>query len=219
MKLVATAIALMCVQLAPFAEGLLLREGQSHVFEFTSLPYVRPATQTDSGFFSVTFAEGTFIDGKRVRLELYANSLSDTPLSYTFSGFSSPAGQITVTKIWASDSPPFWPELHGLARVTMLSGDADIVRFAVKQIVNGDVYSRSITMPDLRPRLEISAIDNDLLQISWPTNSTGYNLEFATNTTTPVWFSITNSVTNVAGKFSVLIDKKFRHSQFRLCRP
>jgi len=218
MKFVATTVMVLCAQLAAFAEGLLLREGESHVFEFTSLPYVRPATQADSGSFSVTFAEGTFLQGERLRLELYTNSLSEPPLSHTFSGLPGPVGQMTVSKIWASHSPAFWPELHGLARVTMLSGNADIVRFTVKQIVNGDVYSRSFTLPDLRPKLLISAINNELLQISWPTNSTGYNLEIATNTTTPIWYSVTNSVTNVAGNFSVIVDKKLSYSLFRLRR-
>ena len=206
------------VQLIACAQGVLLKEGKSYVFEFTSLPYIRPA-QNDFNSFSVTFAQGTFSDGETALVELFTNSLTDLPLSSTFSGSGGPLDQVVAVYGWRSGSPPFWPNLHGLARVTMIIGDAEITDFAVRQIVAGGVYFQTFPVSTPKLRLGPSALGNGQLQITWPTNSTGYSLEYATNIGAPFWSTVTNSVTNSVGIFSVTIDTGSGSRFFRLYKP
>jgi hypothetical protein len=206
------------VQWVASAQGLLLTQGQNYVFEFTSLPYVRPAAQRDAGSFAAYFAPGTFSDGESVLVEVFADTLSDPPLSstYTHSGPPEPLGSVALAFGWSSSAPPFFPDLQGVARVTMLSGDAELQGFAVKQVINGGVYSQYFPLPESIPRLTLSAPGNGQLQISWPTNFPGYTLESTTNLATPVWSGVTNGVTNPAGFFSVTIDTSLEQRFFRL---
>jgi len=147
MKLI-TAFLITGFQFGAFAQGEVLKQGQSYIFEFTSLPYMRPATQIDSGSFNVRFATGTFTDTDSVLLELFPQSLSDTPLSSTFSGSGGPLDAVEIGQAWTAFSPPFWPDLQGIARVTMLTGDAQISILRVQQIVDGGVYSQTFAVPE-----------------------------------------------------------------------
>jgi hypothetical protein len=206
------------VQWVASAQGLLLAQGQSFVFEFTSLPFLRPAAQRDTGSFATYFAPGTFSDGESVLVEVFADTLSDPPRSstYTHSGPANPLESIALLFVWSSSDPPFFPDLQGVARVTMLSGDAELQAFAAKQVIDGGVYSQYFPLLESIPRLTMSAPGNRQLQISWPTNFPGYSLESTTNLATSFWSSVTNSVTNTAGVFSVTIDTSLGQQFFRL---
>ncbi len=132
-----------------YGQGVLLGPGQSYTFEFTSLPYVRPA-QTDSGSLAAYFAPGTFSDGESVLLEIFANTLSDAPLtsSYTHSGPANPLDSVALAEVWRSTDPPYFPDLQGNARVTMLNGDAQLDGFNVQQVISGGVYSQYFPVPE-----------------------------------------------------------------------
>lgn len=131
------------------SQGVLLGPGQSYIFEFTSLPYVRLA-QTDNGSLAAYFAAGTFGDGESVLMEIFANTVSDTPVtsSYTHSGPANPLESVGLAQVWMSSAPPFFPDLQGIARVSMLNGDAQLDGFAVKQVISGGVYSQYFPVPE-----------------------------------------------------------------------
>ena len=133
-----------------FGQGVILGPGQSYVFEFTSLAYSRPATQSDGGSIAAYFAPGTFSDGESVEFAIYANSLADTPLisSYTHSGPADPLTAVALGQVWPNTAPPFFPDLQGLLRVTMLTGDAEFDAFDAKQVINGGVYSGYFPVPE-----------------------------------------------------------------------
>jgi hypothetical protein len=130
-------------------QGVVLGPGQSYTFEFTSLQYLRPA-QTDSGSLAAYFAPGTFSDGESVLLEVFANTLADTPVTsyYTHSGPANPIESVAVAVAWRSSDPPFFSDLQGITRVTMLSGDAELDGFGVQQVINGGVYSQFFAVPE-----------------------------------------------------------------------
>ncbi len=132
-----------------FGQGVLLSPGEGYVFGFTSLPYVRPVDR-ETGQFAAYFAAGTFSDSESVLVEIFPDALSDTPLSssYTHSGPANPLESVAVAFAWMSDAPPYWPDLQGVARVTMLSGDAELLGFGVRQIIDGGVYSQYFAVPE-----------------------------------------------------------------------
>jgi hypothetical protein len=130
-------------------QGVLLGPRQTYTFEFASLPYVRPA-QNDSGSLIAYFAPGTFSDGESVLLEIFADALSDIPItySYTHSGSANPLDSVGLAEVWSSSDPPFFPDFQGIARLTMVSGDAQLDAFGVKQVISGGVYSQYFPVPE-----------------------------------------------------------------------
>ena len=70
MRNIAASLVLLASCTSVLSQGVLLGPGQSYTFEFTSLPYVRPA-QTDNGSLTAYFAPGTFSDGESVLLEIF----------------------------------------------------------------------------------------------------------------------------------------------------
>jgi len=149
MRNIAASLVLLASCTSVLSQGVLLGPGQSYTFEFTSLPYVRPA-QTDNGSLTAYFAPGTFSDGESVLLEIFANAISDTPItsSYTHSGPANPLESVALAEGWMSSAPPFFPDLQGIARVIMLSGDAQLDAFGVKQVISGGVYSQYFPVPE-----------------------------------------------------------------------
>ena len=136
-------------QLVAAAQGVILTNGQSYLFEFTSLSYLRPAEMTDSASFTAFFASGTFSDGETVMVDIFPDSPSDTPLSasYTHVCPANPQEGYGI-RFLLSSAPPFWPDLQGVVRVTMLNGDGELNSFAARQIVGGNVYSQFFPVPE-----------------------------------------------------------------------
>jgi hypothetical protein len=153
MKALFITLAFTASGIMGFSQGTMLGPGQSYVFEFTSLPYSRPATQSDNGSIAAYFAPGTFSDGESVEFAIYANSLADTPRigTYTHSGPADPLAGYGFAFSWFNTDPPYFPDLQGLYRVTMLTGDAELSWFSVKQVVNGGVYSGYFPVPEPSP--------------------------------------------------------------------
>jgi hypothetical protein len=69
------------------------------------------------------------------------------------------------------------------------------------------------------PRLAISRLGSDAVQITWTTNSAGYRLESAETLTAPVWIPATNSVSVANGNFSVTGDTTAPRRVYRLRKP
>lgn len=151
-----TLLLLFCIsQIAALAQGVMLNAGDSYVFQFSSLDYLRPIAfpnevfQTGSGQVEVSFTPYSVGDGDSFLLEAFPHSLSDAPVSRTF---SFPENQlwdgIYLGFIWWPGPDPFWPDLQGVARITMLTGNAEITSFGVRQIVDGSVYQQVFPVPE-----------------------------------------------------------------------
>jgi hypothetical protein len=80
-----------------------------------------------------------------------------------------------------------------------------------------NVGSFTVTVEPL-PQLSIVANDTSSLRISWPTNSTGFSLEYATNCPASEWFAVTNNPVITADQFTVTVDSLFKQQFFRLRR-
>ncbi len=85
-------------------------------------------------------------------LEIFPNSLSDSPLSSTVTIDEFPSGREGVSYWWSwggpHPEPPFFPDLQGVLRVTMLSGSAQLSGFEVAQVINGEFYSGYTAVPE-----------------------------------------------------------------------
>ena len=66
-----------------FGQGVLLGPGQSYVFEFNSLPYLRPVSPGETGTGNVVtwLDPASYASSGSVRIDCFANTLSDTPIT------------------------------------------------------------------------------------------------------------------------------------------
>ncbi len=148
-KLVKLAILpILFLPLSAFSQGVLLNAGDSYVFEFSSLDYYGPPQPTQGGMFFANFAANSFMGGESLRIDLFPDLLFDTPSSYTFVMPTDPTETYRATILWSSFDPPFWPDLRGMAQITMLTGVAQLDGIGVHQIVNGGLYSQFFPVPE-----------------------------------------------------------------------
>ena len=69
------------------------------------------------------------------------------------------------------------------------------------------------------PQLSIIQTANSQVQLSWPTNATGYSLEYVTNLASLGWTVVTNNPAVVADKFVLTIDPSCWQQYFKLSNP
>lgn len=133
-----------------FAQGVILNEGESFLFEFSSLDYIRPVTIQDSHLFRAFFAPGSYTSGETITVELFANSLGDDPLRFYGISYADPADNLAVNFEWAWSpaAQPIWPDLQGLARVTVTGGQIELSGFQIDQLVGGGFYSLNTPVPE-----------------------------------------------------------------------
>ena len=138
--------------LLAFGQGMGISSGGSFTFEFSSLAFIRPATAADGGQVSVNFIANGLGPGERLLLELFPNTLTDTPLAFTFDGVaggSFPDGSLGgVAIFWSPGTAAEWPDLQGVMRVTMNSGSIQLSSFAVTQVAGGGYYSQTFPVPE-----------------------------------------------------------------------
>jgi hypothetical protein len=69
------------------------------------------------------------------------------------------------------------------------------------------------------PRLGISHVNSSSVQISWPTNFSGYALEFAASLPAQGWSPVTNSVAVNGNMFAVQLEASAVQRMYRLRSP
>src|SRR5262245_29298446 len=130
---------------------VLLQQGQSYTFEFTSLTYQRPAAFGDRGQVIAWFEPGTFGFGASAQLQIFANNLFDRPLTNVVAIDQYP-DTVGLPYWWGgglTNTPaPFFPDFQGVLRVTMLTGQARLGNFEVSQVINGGFYSEVFQVPE-----------------------------------------------------------------------
>lgn len=147
-----TGLFFHALTLLAFGQGVGVGPGGSYSFEFSSLNFIRSANAADGGLVSVNFVTNGLGPGESLLLELFPNTLTDTPLAFTFDGAaggSLPDGSLGgVAIFWSPGAPAEWPDLQGVVRVTMVSGTIQLSGFAVTQVAGGGYYSQTFPVPE-----------------------------------------------------------------------
>ncbi len=140
MKTLIVSLLLFSAQVVAFGQATL-STGQSYVFSFT-LPYVGPANGEISSV-NVLFSGGAADQTWFSQTDFFADSLSDPPFfSWPFSHRGLPLNtEAGFSVSWVPSSPPPWPDLQGLVRVTSLAGTFNVDRLSVQEDVSGGYYA------------------------------------------------------------------------------
>ena len=139
MKLL-VGIVLLATQLAAFS-AVTLSPGNSYVFDFT-LPYTGPA-QNYPPTATLYFAGGNPGQNWTVSVEFFSNSTSESPFytdTYTHIGPVPPFEEVGRGYSFDPSSPPPWPDLQGVVRVTSLSGQFELDKLSAFEDVGGGFY-------------------------------------------------------------------------------
>lgn len=153
MKLLIGCAILISLNTVALSQGVHLEAGQSYVFEFSSIPDLGPGVSHSPSRVAGWFAPGTIGLGENALMEIFPDSLSDSPFSISGVFIDEyPSGRTGLVYSWPSigpqTQPPIFADLQGVVRVTMLSGAADLSGFEVTQVINGEFYSGYFTVPE-----------------------------------------------------------------------
>lgn len=153
MKMLIVCSILVSLAAVALGQGILLNEGQSYVFDFSSIPDLGPAVSGGPGKVIAWFAPGTMGVGENALMEIFPDSLSDSPRS-TRGVFIDefPSGRTGLPYWWSTigphAQPPFFPDLQGIVRVTMFNGTAQLSGFEIAEVINGEFYSGYFAVPE-----------------------------------------------------------------------
>ena len=138
--------------LLAFGQGVGIGPGGSFTFEFSSLAFIRPANAADGGQVSLNFVTNGLGPGESLLLQLFPNTLGDTPLAFTFDGAAGgpfPDGSLGgVAIFWSPGAAAEWPDLQGVVRVTMIGGAVQLSNLSVTQVAGGGYYSQTFPVPE-----------------------------------------------------------------------
>ena len=117
---------------------------------------------------------------------------------------------------------PFMYDATGFYGRQFTNSTPELTGFdAYKMTLYVDYALMSLTVVDAsppRPSMEISRLNANILQITWPTNAIGYVLEYTTNLPAQAWTTLTNSAVISGDLFTVQLNGSGAHRFFRLRR-
>jgi hypothetical protein len=156
--------------------------------------------------------------GTVLRLEMYENDTSETPLCTSLLTATNPEPTIA-----GCSTDNAWQDLQGKVRVTMLSGSVRVhsLFLQIGKFNNGS-YGRWMggSVPPIpEPRLHIAPKSNGQVELTWGTNHTAFRLETAPALPSGIWLPVTNDVTSSGSRFSVIVSPGHGPAVFRLHQP
>ena len=166
MKSFICALFLITFQITAVSQGVILTTGQSYVLTFGSIsysgPYIPPSgtfgdpgpPSTQGNSAGIFFASNALDDGTSVLLwDIFSGGLTNTPHTVQIVGASysvPPEAPVAYAVAFGSGpgSVPYFPNLQGVFRVTMISGTAELLGFSVSQIIGDSYYSQTFPVPE-----------------------------------------------------------------------
>ncbi len=118
--------------------GLVLTQGESYTFEFTSLPYHSAYTEDHLAF---SFVDLTLItpDAAEFRFSVYENSTEETPirseLCKSSTGYLEPASSTS------------WQDLQGIFQINVINGIIELESFRAATVIGNSLYKQTFTVP------------------------------------------------------------------------
>jgi len=150
MKKLVFLLASMASSAVALGQGVLLEGGQNFVFEFDTIPQVQEHSPSQViAWFSPSSQVAS------ASLEIFANSLADSPLIVPTGApqiVEFPSSRIGISYSWRdfglNAEPPFFPDLQGVLRVSLQGGTAQLLGFDVSQNINGVFYYGYFPVPE-----------------------------------------------------------------------
>jgi len=109
-----------CASLTATAQGVHLNAGESLLISFNSVSGCSFTQLAPPSYAGVAFGIDLLAPGDSLRLEMFENSLNDSPFA---TQLYSPAAPVSFVEIYG---PMAWLDYQGLIRISMLSGSVDV---------------------------------------------------------------------------------------------
>ena len=213
MKTIVLITFMLVTVLVPTHSQVTLNAGDSYTNQFATLRLVGPGTQVAGAVLDLWVDRASLRPGDALLFEMFEDTPAGSPiLSRTVTAdSSSSAFQGFVANAWQ--------DLQGSIRLTAVSGSVTVRFFTLQarvlQFPPLVVHSTTI-VPNPPLRLSVTRVGPTELQISWPTNHTGYALESAPTLPALAWTTVTNSRVITSDHFYVKVHTGAAQEFFRL---
>lgn len=129
-----------------------LSQGQSQVFEFRAQNPL-PPEELFYTTLGLHFAPGTFTIGEDATVDIFPDTLADTPVTYGIVSLIDPddsTHSVGGGVSWPGNTSPLWPDLQCFIRITMNSGDAQLDSFSLDVTKASDfsIYHEVVIVPE-----------------------------------------------------------------------
>jgi len=125
---------------------IILNQGDSYDFTFSTMNNNSGTSFAWPVSVYVGYENDLLNDGESIQIELFENTLVDSPWQTTVhsqSGFLS-----SVNSIIFSNSESNWGDLSGAVRITMLTGSVEIIGLSIQRNIATDKYIVSASIPE-----------------------------------------------------------------------
>ncbi len=123
--------------------GLVLNEGDSYSFEFTSLPYDSEYME-EYFLIGIVYLKPAFSVNPSYRFSIYENSLNEIPIRSEIDILDPLSGGFGYLEHSNSAS---WQDLQGVFSIEVLTGSIELESFVASTIIGTGMYSQTFNVP------------------------------------------------------------------------
>lgn len=133
---------------------VLLKEGQSPTFEFKAQSLVYSEKLFDT-VFKLHFAPGTFTIGEAADVNIFPNSITDTPFRFAIISQLDPSSTNAIVGGWSwyDTESPLRFDFQCLVQITMFDGDAELEGFSLLVTKDSDFSTEYEFVPVPEPSI------------------------------------------------------------------
>ncbi len=125
--------------------GLVLTEGESYTFEFTSLPYDSEYTE-DYFIYALIRVSSTTPNAPQFLFSIYEDALDQSPIK---SGLTSVDPDFGVQSIGYFNKPEFspWQDLQGIFFIEVTEGSIELESLTAASVIGNSLYKQNFSVP------------------------------------------------------------------------
>ncbi len=125
--------------------GLVLTDGESYTFEFTSLPYGSEYME-EYFIYALIRVSSTTPDTPQFMFSVYEDSLGQSPIKSSLSSVDPEFGVQSIGYFDRPESSP-WQDLQGVFCIDVIEGTIEIESITAAAIINDVLYQQVFPVP------------------------------------------------------------------------
>ncbi len=125
--------------------GLVLTEGESYTFEFSSLPYHSDYSEETFIFGRANIAPTTPIRPQFI-FSVYEDTLNELPIKSGTSGIDPDFGLQSIFYFEITELAP-WQDFQGIFYIEVITGEIELEAFVASTVIDNHLYKQTFTIP------------------------------------------------------------------------
>ncbi len=125
--------------------GLVMNEGETYAFEFTSLPYDSEYSEGSLSYASVVASPASSIPST-FEIFYYENSLTENPIRNRQAGLDPNFGSILFGSLIDTILAP-WQDLQGIVFIEVTKGSIELESIRTATVIGSSLYEQTFAVP------------------------------------------------------------------------